>query len=193
MLTFELLSPGRHLPAGYWREVSGGLERVELEIGSGSGRFLGESAKRAPETFFAGFEIRRGEAARAAELTAPLPNARIYNLDGRWVVVHLVATASIDAYHIYFPDPWWKKRHHKRRLFTPKLCAALHRTLRPGGSVYVITDVGGQFHALSQALVEAGFRREPWQRGADDPAQSSYERKYRRQGRQLHEAEFLKV
>jgi tRNA (guanine-N7-)-methyltransferase len=117
---------------------------------------------------------------------------RVHACDARWVIEHLVADEAIDAYHAYFPDPWWKKRHHKRRLFVPATVRALLRTLKRSGSVYLVTDVEIVFREAAAALAEAGFVAEPWTRPPDDPAQSSYERKYRRQGRRLLEARFKK-
>jgi tRNA (guanine-N7-)-methyltransferase len=116
----------------------------------------------------------------------------IKRLDGRWCVEHLFADASIDAYHTYFPDPWWKKRHAKRRLFTPAFAAALLRTLRHDGCLYVITDVETRFREIAETLAEAGFVATPWEREPASPAQSSYERKYRAQGRRLFSARFVK-
>ena len=191
MLHFGLLSPGVHLPRDYWASLLPGISRVEIEIGSGDGRFLYEAATAAPETLFVGFEVRASSTARTERRGLP-PNAMIKHLDGRWCVEHLFADASIDAYHTYFPDPWWKKRHAKRRIFTAAFAAALHRTLKPEGCVYVITDVETRYREIAETLAGAGFVATPWQRDPASPAQSSYERKYRAQGRHLLGARFVK-
>jgi len=191
VLHFGLLSPGVHLPRDYWASLLPGISRVEIEIGSGDGRFLYEAATAAPETLFVGFEERASSTARTERRGLP-PNAMIKHLDGRWCVEHLFADASIDAYHTYFPDPWWKKRHAKRRIFTAAFAAALHRTLKPEGCVYVITDVETRYREIAETLAGAGFVATPWQRDPASPAQSSYERKYRAQGRHLLGARFVK-
>jgi tRNA (guanine-N7-)-methyltransferase len=98
----------------------------------------------------------------------------------------------VDAFHVYFPDPWWKKRHQKRRIFQPELCEALGRVLRPDGTVYVVTDVVPLFEEIRERMLEAGFRAEAWDRDDTDPACSSYERKYRQQGRRFEKALFRK-
>ena len=54
-----------------------------------------------------------------------------------------VPPASVAAVHVYFPDPWWKTRHHKRRVFTPEFAALVAGVLRPGGVLHIATDVGG--------------------------------------------------
>jgi tRNA (guanine-N7-)-methyltransferase len=191
VLHFGLLSPGVHLPRDYWVSLLPGISRVKIEIGSGDGRFLYEAALAAPSTLFVGFEVRASSTARTERRGLPR-NAWIKHIDGRWCVEHLFADATIDAYHTYFPDPWWKKRHAKRRIFTPTFAAALHRTLKPDGGLYVITDVETRFREIDATLAAAGFVATPWQRDPTSPAQSSYERKYRAQGRRLFSARFAK-
>jgi tRNA (guanine-N7-)-methyltransferase len=193
MITFELLSPGKYLPADYFLREAPGTERIEIEIGPGDGRFLFESARADRRTAFVGIELRKGWARRLLEDPRRPPNALVYHGDGGWLCRHLFAPDSIDAFHLYFPDPWWKKKHHKRRLVTPELAAALVRCLKHDGVVYVITDVAPLFTAISQSLVEAGLSREDWSRDTDAPAQSSYERKYRRQARRLYGARYTKA
>jgi tRNA (guanine-N7-)-methyltransferase len=188
---FGLLSPDVHLPRGYWRSLVPGITHVEVEIGSGDGRFLYEAATAAPDTLFVGFEVRASSTARTERRGLPR-NGLIKRLDGRWCIENLFADGSIDAYHAYFPDPWWKKRHAKRRLFTPAFAAALYRTLEQDGCLYVITDVETRFREIADTLAAAAFVATPWERDPASPAQSSYERKYRAQGRHLFAARFVK-
>jgi tRNA (guanine-N7-)-methyltransferase len=192
VITFELLSPGKRLPGDYWAGGVASAERTEIEIGPGDGRFLVEAARRDPRTVFVGLETRIGLARAIAERPDLPGNVRVHACDARWIIEHLIADASVDAFHAYFPDPWWKKRHHKRRLFAGELAAALRRCLVPGGAVYVLSDVEIAFRDADESLRAAGLRAEPWSRAADDPAQSSYERKYRRQGRRLYQGRFVK-
>jgi len=192
-VSFELLSPGKFLPADYWQRLAPGCSSVELEIGPGEGGYLIAAAEHNPDTLFVGFELRASEARRLANNPALPANARVYHADGRWLIEHLLAPASIDAVHVYFPDPWWKKRHEKRRLFTPGFVRGLRRCLKTAGRVYVITDVERVFVDLSSKLEEVNLRRCQWSRPLAAVAQSSYERKYRRQQRQLFEAYFEKL
>lgn len=192
MITFELLSPGKHLPPTYFQDIAAGTTRTEIEVGPGDGRFLFESAALDPTTVYVGMEIRTGWANKLIEDPKRPQNALVYNVDGGWVCTQLVADNSIDAVHLYFPDPWWKKRHHKRRLVTEEFAAGLRRCLKPGASAYVITDVPPLFSSIEKELETAGLPATPWAREAESPAQSSYERKYRRQGRHLYSARFDK-
>ena len=138
---------------------------------------------------FVGFEASRSRASRIENRD----NLRVFALDGRWLVSHLLAPGSIDTFHIYFPDPWWKKRHYKRRLFTAEFCTGLWRALRPKALLYLMTDVGWQFEEITGRLLSAGFEAQAWQ-GATGPMRTggSYECKYRHQGRRIYEASFLR-
>jgi tRNA (guanine-N7-)-methyltransferase len=142
-----------------WRLLFGNDRPVEIEIGPGRGDVLLAFAAARPEVNFFAIEHVQGAAAHvAARLrTAGLPNARVLGADAVCVVEHLVPPASVAAYHIYFPDPWPKSRHRKRRLVTPEFAAAMTRTLAPGGTVHVATDVGALFDDIAQVLAAAGF------------------------------------
>jgi len=190
MASFELLSPGKYLPADYWQRLAPETTAVELEIGPGDGRFLLASAHSRPRILFVGIEMRRSWAERLRARAAGLTNAVVVHGDARWIVEHILADVSIDRFHVYFPDPWWKKRHHKRRLFTDAFCGAVARTLKPGGELLLVTDVAAVFEPAAVRLEQAGLTYTSWSREAEDCAQSSYERKYRRQGRRLYQAAF---
>lgn len=184
-----LLSSAHDVDRSFWLEETG-CDRVEIEIGPGNCGFLKAAALAAPRTRFVGIEILPGSLARARRGGPLPPNLHLLEGDGGWMVEHLLAPASIDGFHVYFPDPWWKKRHHKRRIFQPAFCRALARVLAPGAGVHVVTDVVPLFAEIRERLLEAGFRAEPWTRGDDDLACSSYEKKYRQQGRRFEAAVF---
>ena len=186
-----IFGPAERLPLGYWASVAPGTTRVEIEIGPGDGRFLREAAIARPDTLLVGIETRAGSVARIRGRDLP-PNAQVLQLDARFVVESLVADASMDAYHLYFPDPWWKKRHAKRRLVTPQFADAVTRTLRVGGALYLMTDVETRYLEMMEVLSATPLRLEQWERAADDPAQSSYERKYRLQARRIYGARLIK-
>ena len=186
---FGLLSANRDIGREHWL-AEGAFDRVEVEIGPGSCGYLVAAAQRAPRCRYVGIEIHSPSLEKVRH-AGPLPgNLQLIDGDGGWVVRHLMAPASIDAFHVYFPDPWWKKRHRKRRVFQSGFCEALARTLVPGGVVHVVTDVVPLFAEIRDRMLEAGFCAEPWERDENDPACSSYERKYRRQGRHFELALF---
>lgn len=115
---------------------------VELEIGCGDGGFLAQYAARHPERNFIGLERlkgRLGKLDRRGQRDG-LTNLRLVRIEADYFVRYLLPPAGLAAVHIYFPDPWPKKRHHKNRLVKPGFPDDLARVLRPAGCVYLRTD-----------------------------------------------------
>jgi tRNA (guanine-N7-)-methyltransferase len=178
----------------FWAPLFGDEAPVEIEIGAGTGSFLLAAAARWPATNFLGIEHARSRArllaARAARLGTP--RIRTLHADARCVVTSLVPAASVAAYHVYFPDPWPKRRHARRRLFTPAFVAALARTLASGGRLLVATDVYG-YARLIRARVLADERFEGLEPGDDHPGlETAFARKYRAAGRMVHAMAFAR-
>jgi tRNA (guanine-N7-)-methyltransferase len=139
-----------------WRFVFGNDRPVEIEIGPGRGDVLATFAAAYPGVNFFGIEAQPWYAERA-QARAGLPNVRVVAGDARCIVEHLVPPRSVQAFHVYFPDPWPKRRHGRRRLFSPRFAAALARALQPGGVAYVATDLADVFALARGALLSAGF------------------------------------
>jgi tRNA (guanine-N7-)-methyltransferase len=178
-----------------WRDVFGNDHPVELEIGSGKGAFLIAHARAHPQRNFVAIENQPRWARWIAERLrrAPLANVRVVCADASVVIANFVRDSSVAAYHVLFPDPWWKRRHHKRRLVKSALAVHLFRTLEPGGVVHVATDVGERFADMRSELATQPFVVKT----ADAPtpagrALSNFERKYRAAGRRLYYATFTK-
>jgi tRNA (guanine-N7-)-methyltransferase len=165
-----------------WAGVFGNDHPVEIEIGPGRGDVLLAFAAARPAANFFAIEHARGAAERlAARLAATgLVNVRVIAADAPCVVRHLVPDASVTAYHVYFPDPWPKRRHRKRRLVTPRFLDDLRRTLVPGGVVHVATDLAWLFEEIVGVFVGGGFAR----REDEPPARPTtrFERKYAQAG-----------
>jgi tRNA (guanine-N7-)-methyltransferase len=113
-----------------------------LEIGFGMGAATAHIAAAHPENDYLGVEVHTpGVGALMRLLDAQgLENVRIVQHDAVEVLSHMVAPGTLDGIHIYFPDPWPKKRHHKRRLIQPPLVALLASRLKPGGYLHLATD-----------------------------------------------------
>jgi|SRR5882724_2897569 len=120
----------------------GRTARRTLEIGFGDGHNLAELARRHPEQDFLGCEVHRPGVGRLLlDLEADrLANVRVIADDALPVLRERLADASLDALLIYFPDPWPKKRHHKRRLVQPDTAELFARKLKPGGTLQLATD-----------------------------------------------------
>jgi len=115
---------------------------VVLEIGFGMGNATADIAQRLPGTDFLGVEVHPpGVGALLRQIgERRLTNLRIVQHDAVEVLAAMVPPASLTGIHIFFPDPWHKKRHHKRRLIQPAFVAALARHLAPGGTLHCATD-----------------------------------------------------
>jgi tRNA (guanine-N7-)-methyltransferase len=178
-----------------WAALFGDDHPVELEVGFGKGLFLLNAALAHPDVNFVGVEIERKYQLFTATRLAKrgLRNVRLARADAREFLRDRVATGSLRAVHVYFPDPWWKKRHHKRRVFTPEFAAQCQRVLSPGGCLHVATDVEDYFALMREALAPlAGLRELPPPAAAEpgrepDPG-TNFERKARERGRPVHRA-----
>ncbi|HIV72081.1 MAG TPA: tRNA (guanosine(46)-N7)-methyltransferase TrmB [Candidatus Aquabacterium excrementipullorum] len=115
---------------------------VVLEIGFGMGEASAQIAQVLPDTDFIGCEVHEpGVGAYLKRIGEQgLSNVRIIRHDAVEVLEHMIAPASLAGVHIFFPDPWHKKRHHKRRLIQPPLVALLASRLAPGGYLHCATD-----------------------------------------------------
>jgi tRNA (guanine-N7-)-methyltransferase len=127
---------------------------LEVEVGSGKGLFLQSAAAAVPEHNFLGIELAHKYARFAASRLAKLDlaNAVVVDGDGQRIFRELIPDASLAAVHVYFPDPWWKKRHHKRRLMNESFVADVVRTLTPEGRLHFWTDVEDYFTAALELL-----------------------------------------
>jgi len=114
---------------------------LEIEIGCGNGHFLAEYAARVPDARLVGIDIKQKRCAKAREKAARrgLANVSIEHISAEQYLSE-VAAGSVTAFHIYFPDPWPKSRHRKRRFFTMESLVRLHALLTEGGRLYFGTD-----------------------------------------------------
>ncbi len=169
--------------------VFGVRRPLEVEIGSGKGEFLVESARRESDASYLGVEVSRKYAERVAERIdrSAVANARIAWLDSRFLFARAIDPRSVRTVHIYFPDPWPKRRHHKRRHFTPAFARDVARALVPGGSVRFLTDDIDILAAGVRCFERcAAFARQPIDLDAPGRVRTGYERKWRAEGRPIH-------
>ena len=139
-----------------WAELFGNSNPVEIEVGTGKGLFLLHAAAARPDTNFLGIEIVRKYQLYAATRYAirNMPNVKTACADAKAVLRDYVPAGSAAAVHVYFPDPWWKKRHRKRRVFTPEFAADAARAIRLGGRLLIASDVEEYFGVMT-AIVRA--------------------------------------
>jgi tRNA (guanine-N7-)-methyltransferase len=146
-------APGRlDLPQLFGRDA----ERV-LDIGFGDGEALATSAANFPQLDYLGVEVHEPGIGHLLLLLeqAALRNVRVIARDAADVVPELVPDASFDAVNLFFPDPWPKKRHHKRRLVQAPFVAEVARILKPGGLLHVATDWADYARHTRESLAAA--------------------------------------
>jgi tRNA (guanine-N7-)-methyltransferase len=172
-----------------WPAVFGNPNPVEIEIGFGKGAFLVASAEQRPAVNFLGIEVDRGLQLYVATRVAKraLANVRLARADAREFLRGCVGAGTVQAVHVYFPDPWWKTRHHKRRVFTAAFAAACQRALVPDGRLCIATDVEAYFGVMTQVLAEA-TRLRPVAEAEGPGVVTNFERKAREQGRPVWRA-----
>jgi len=115
---------------------------LEVDIGSGKGRFLAARSGKFQEINFLGIErqlIRIHSSGRRCE-RADRDNVRLFRMEGYYAISQLMPKCYVANYYFFFPDPWPKARHEDQRLFNPLFMDALHRTLEDGGSLHVASD-----------------------------------------------------
>jgi tRNA (guanine-N7-)-methyltransferase len=183
-----------------WQTVFGNDHPVEVEVGFGKGLFLIRAATACPEVNFLGVEIScKYQLLTATRLAQHgLANVRLAKADARTLLRERVADASVQAVHVYFPDPWWKQRHRRRRVFTAEFVAECVRVLRPGGFLHVATDVEEYFGVISAMLREQTRLRPLPPPAATEPAHdldylTHFERKFRKEGRPVYRASYERL
>ena len=127
---------------------------VHIEIGTGKGTFLLNQAGAQPGDNFLGIEWARKYYRYAVDRIGRwgLTNVRIIRTDAATFLTDFVPGDSVECFHIYFPDPWPKKRHHKRRFICPANLEHLIRCLRTGGQLKIATDHAEYFEQIKKVL-----------------------------------------
>ena len=130
------------------------LAPLEIDLGCGDGAFLAALAQENPTHNFLGIERLLGRVRSVCRKVArlDLKNARALQMESEFTVTHLLAPGSVTTFHLLFPDPWPKRRHHRRRAFTPEFLSSIHRALIAGGLFHVATDHADYFHQIERVI-----------------------------------------
>lgn len=163
---------------------------LEVDLGCGDGSFLLAMANRAPERNFLGVERLLGRVRRTSRgaATLGLANVRVILLESHYLVRYLLPGGCVNTFHVMFPDPWPKRRHHPRRLIQPEFLAAAARALRPGGELRLSTDDLPYFqHMRLVSQRHPAFEEAPWEPGPEYP-QTDFERLFRANGLPVYRA-----
>lgn len=172
---------------------------LEIEMGSGKGLFLLNASLAHPERNYLGIELAKNYAAySAARLKRhDVTNGFVISGDGLRFFHELLPDGCAAAVHVYFPDPWWKKRHHKRRVMTDAFVRDIERVLMPGGSLHFWTDVQ-DYYEMAVPIIQSETRLSgPLPVEEQTPAhdmdyRTNFERRKRLDGLPIYRSEFRK-
>ncbi len=172
---------------------------VEMEIGCGKGKFLVARAIENPRTNFLGIDrvSKFMNIGKTRAQKRKLPNIRFIRAEARVFLAEAIAPGSVSIFHVYFPDPWPKRRHQSRRVFTAEFLALLHTRLAPGGLVEVATDDKDYFDTMKKTIAATA---ELWENARETvnerilggTMKTNYELKFEAEGRPLFYAELRK-
>lgn len=175
-------------------QIFGRSAPVHIEVGSGKGTFLVHQAQSRGDVNFLGIEWARKYYRYAVDRIGRrgLTNVRLCRTDAATFLRDRIPAESVDCLHVYFPDPWPKKRHHKRRFIQTANIEVLLRCLKPGGEIHIATDHAEYFEQIRNVtaayrtkLVEIEFPRPA---GAEEGewTGTNYERKYLKDDRPIY-------
>jgi tRNA (guanine-N7-)-methyltransferase len=136
------------------KELFTSLQPLEVELGCGDASFLVEYAQRHPQTNFIGVERLLGRITKLDRKgrRAALQNLRGVRIESAYFLQYLLPPRSAEAIHVYFPDPWPKKRHHKNRLINESFPPLARTTLVPNGKVFLRTDDAPYFSQMTEVF-----------------------------------------
>jgi tRNA (guanine-N7-)-methyltransferase len=167
---------------------------VHIEIGTGKATFLLNQARTQPDVNFLGIEVANKYYRYAVDRIGrwELTNVRIIRTDAAAFLADFVPDNSIDCFHIYFPDPWPKRRHHKRRFFRPDNLQHLLRCLKTKGRIRIATDHADYFEQIQKLITDNRGKFEEIEflptAGAEfsERTGTNYERKYLKEQRPIY-------
>lgn len=179
-----------------WLQIFGVDGPVHIEIGSGKGRFLLKLAAERPEISLLAVE-RAGKYHKLVCDKAGrrgLTNVRLLRTTAEDLLFRLLPPQSVDALYVLFPDPWPKKRHHKRRLFTPDVTEAMVGCLKPGAPLLVKSDHPGYAEVIGSVLHETqGLKHIDPEEAFSCLPLTGFESKYVREGRKINAFAMIKT
>lgn len=168
---------------------------VEVELGSGDGSFLAQWARLNPQTNFLGIERLLGRLRKLDRkgLRAGLTNLRVMRVEASYLVEFLLPPESATALHIYFPDPWPKRKHRKNRLINEAFTEIAARALKPGGTVHLRTDDLDYFQQMTAVFGSNAKFQLVETPGALQVVVTDFERGFLARGVQTNRAAYQKI
>jgi tRNA (guanine-N7-)-methyltransferase len=171
-----------------WGKMFAQEQPIEIDVGCGKGSFLFWAARTQPQRNFVGVDrlLRRLRRVDRKAVRAGLQNLRLLRIESTYLISKLVPDHSVSTYHVLFPDPWPKRRHHGRRLICAPFLADVRRTLTVGGIVNCATDHGEYFEWIQREFQKDGGFLEGQPVSLPEEASTDFERKFVEAGRKVY-------
>ncbi|HXY60253.1 MAG TPA: tRNA (guanosine(46)-N7)-methyltransferase TrmB [Chthoniobacterales bacterium] len=134
--------------------IFGRTAPLHVDLGCGDGSFLCELARRNPEGNFLGIDKLAGRVAKACRKSAQLENVRVLKVETSYAVRYLLRENAVEAFYLFFPDPWPKRRHHRRRIVTLDFLKSIQAALSRRGMLHIATDELEYFLHIQQVVAE---------------------------------------
>jgi len=173
---------------------------LEIELGSGKGLFLNRTALENPTRNFIGLEIRKKYAMYSAIRLerVGITNAVMFQGDGLLFCNKFIPTATVQAVHVYFPDPWWKQKHRKRRVLNTGFMVDVVRILKPAGKLHFWTDVRDYFDSTLELISQFDELIGPYDVQEQLPKfdmdyRTHFERRTRKHNESVYRSEFVRA
>lgn len=165
---------------------------LRVDLGCGDGSFLCELARRNPDKNFLGIDKLAGRVAKACRKVGMLPNVRVLNSESSYAVRYLLPKASVETFYLLFPDPWPKRRHHRRRILTNDFLESIHQALAENGVFRIATDQLDYFQQIRRRTGDhLGFAMVDL-KDLDLPV-TKFESRFREQGAPIYRLALRKV
>lgn len=176
--------------------IFGRAASLHVDLGCGDGSLLCDLAQSHPEKNFLGIDKLAGRVAKTCRKAFALENVRVLSVEISYAVRYLLPEESVETFYLFFPDPWPKRRHHRRRLVTPNFLDGIQRALISDGSFHIATDQLDYFKQI-RTLAEdyAGFavvdaNASP---ARTDLPLTKFERRFREQGAPIYRLSLRKI
>ena len=131
-------------------KIFGRRAPLHVDLGCGDGSFLCALAQRLPDKNFLGIERLSARIRSSARKAASLGNVRLLQMESSYAVRYLLPAESVETFYLLFPDPWPKRRHHRRRIVTPDFLTSVHVALEQNGITYIATDHLDYFRKIKE-------------------------------------------